>query len=103
MKKTDRGITSKRQSSVVEEERSAITSFRWGWYALALFVPFAGILTGLFLYDQDSKEVRKVGRNCLFIGFLVWVVFPLFIAMVIGIFLISAAANWVADMLPAAD
>jgi hypothetical protein len=70
---------------------------------LALFVPFAGILTGLFLYDQDSKAVRKVGRNCLFVGFLVWVVFPLFILMVVGVFLAMAAASWVADMLPAAD
>jgi hypothetical protein len=81
--------------------RNLVISFRWGWYGLAFFVPFAGILTGLFLYDQDSREVRKVGRNCLFIGFLVWVVFPVLIALVAAVFLALAAANWIADMVPA--
>ena len=89
--------------AVLEGQNDPITSYRWGWYLLALFVPFAGILTGLFIYDQDSKAVRKVGRNCLFIGFFVWVVFPLLILMVVGVFLAMAAASWVADMLPAAD
>ncbi len=94
---------SQKQAAIQVEERNAITSYRWAWYALALLVPFSGILMGLFLYDQDSKEVRKVGRNSLFIGFVVWVVFPLFVAMVVGIFLLAAAASWVAQMLPAAD
>ncbi len=84
-----------------EANRNLVTSFRWGWYGLAFFVPFAGILTGLFLYDQDSREVRKVGRNCLFIGFLVWVVFPVLMALMAAVFLALAAANWIADMIPA--
>ena len=84
-----------------ESNRNLVTSFRWGWYGLAVFVPFAGILTGLFLYDQDSREVRKVGRNCLFIGFLVWVVFPVLIMLVVTAFLALAAATWVTDMMPA--
>lgn len=84
-----------------EANRNLVTSFRWGWYGLAFFVPFAGILTGLFLYDQDSREVRKVGRNCLFVGFLVWVVFPVLIMLVAAVFLALAAANWIADMVPA--
>jgi hypothetical protein len=91
-------------TSLVETNESngnLVTSFRWGWYGLALFVPFAGILTALFLYDQDSREVRKVGRNCLFIGFLVWVIFPVLIMLVVAAFLALAAANWVADMMPA--
>ncbi len=99
-------IKKKRSSksiALLENANDPITSYRWGWYALSLFVPFAGILTGLFLYDQDSKAIRKVGRNCLFIGFIVWVVFPLLILMVVGVFLAMAAASWVADMLPAAD
>src|ERR1700677_1113662 len=84
-----------------ESDRNLVTSFRWGWYGLAFFVPFAGILTGLFLYDQDSREVRKVGRNCLFIGFLVWVVFPVLIALMAAVFLALAAVNWIAAMVPA--
>jgi hypothetical protein len=84
-----------------EANNNIVTSFRWGWYGLSLFVPLAGILIGLFLYDQDSREVRKVGRNCLFISFLVWVVFPILIMLVVLIFLGLAAASYVADMLPA--
>jgi len=83
-----------------ETNHNLVTSFRWGWYGLAFFVPFAGILTGLFLYDQDSREVRKVGRNCLFIGFLVWVVFPVLIMLVVAVFFALAAVNWIADMVP---
>src|SRR5271154_1674400 len=55
---------------------SAAISLRWFWYLLSIFVPFAGILVALLLYDQDSREVRKVGRNCLLIGFLIWVLLP---------------------------
>lgn len=95
--------STKNAIDAVVEERNAITSYRWGWYAMALLIPLSGILIGLFLYDQDSREVRKVGRNSLFIGFVVWVVFPLFVAMVVGLFLLAAAASWVAQMLPAAD
>jgi hypothetical protein len=100
-------MTARRASAIstairtTETSPNIVTSFRWGWYGLAFFVPFAGILTGLFLYDQDSREVRKVGRNCLFIGFLVWVVFPVLIALMAAVFLALAAVNWIADMVPA--
>ncbi len=100
-------MTTRRASAIsvsvetADGNRNLVTSFRWGWYGLAFFVPFAGILTGLFLYDQDSREVRKVGRSCLFIGFLVWVVFPVLIALVVAVFLALVAANWIADMVPA--
>jgi len=89
-----------RSTEATESNRNLVTSFSWGWYGLALFVPFAGILTGLFLYDQDSREVRKVGRNCLFIGFLVWVVFPIIILLVVMAFLGLAAVNYLADAMP---
>ncbi len=93
----------KRSSKIIPTETNSnlVTSFRWGWYGLSLFVPLSGILIGLFLYDQDSREVRKVGRNCLFISFLVWVVFPILIMLVVMIFIGLAAASYVADMLPA--
>jgi hypothetical protein len=99
-------MTARRPSAIstsiktTEENRNLVTSFRWGWYGLAFFVPFAGILTGLFLYDQDSREVRKVGRNCLFIGFLVWVVFPVLILLVVTVFFALTAVNWIVDMVP---
>lgn len=72
------------------DDRSIVLSFRWGWYALSFLVPFAGIFIALFLYDQDSREVRRVGRNCLFIGFLIWVVFPF--AVVAGLLLLGVLA-----------
>jgi hypothetical protein len=86
-----------------EPEQNVITSFRWGWYLLSLFIPFAGILVALILYDQDSREVRKVGRNCLFIGFFIWVVFP--VLVILGLLFLGAMAalSWVSDMMPSAD
>ena len=87
--------------SAAPAESNLVTSFRWGWYGLSLFVPFAGVLIGLFLYDQDSRDVRKVGRNCLFIGFLVWVVFPIVVMLIVGMFLGLALVSYVADMIPA--
>ena len=86
--------------SSTQGEKNVVTSYRWGWYGLSLFVPLSGILIGLFLYDQDSRDVRKVGRNCLFIGFLVWVVFPLLVGMFVAFFLVLAALGVVADILP---
>jgi hypothetical protein len=47
------------------------------WYFLSVVIPFAGIVIALFLYDQDSWKIRKIGRNCLLIGFLLWVLLPL--------------------------
>lgn len=96
---TVRRSTKTTEIETSESNRNIVTSFCWGWYGLAFFVPFAGILTGLFLYDQESRDVRKVGRNCLFIGFLVWVVFPILIMMVVTIFLALAAASYFTDMM----
>ena len=86
-----------------ETDQNVITSFRWGWYVLSLFIPFAGILVALILYDQDSREVRKVGRNCLFIGFFIWVVFPVLVLLGLLFLGAMAAMSWVSDMMPSAD
>ncbi len=80
--------------------RNLVTSFRWGWYLLSLIIPFAGIFIGLFLYDQDSKEVRKVGRNSLLLGFLVWVAFPLFLFMALFFLGTMTALSWLSDVIP---
>ena len=104
MKRTN-SIRSSRSAAAESSEgnRNIVTSYRWGWYGLSLFVPLAGILIGLFLYDQDSRDVRKVGRNCLFISFLVWVVFPILVVIVILLFCALAAVTMIADMMPSAD
>ena len=86
---------------VSESNPNVVTAYRWGWYGLSFFIPMAGILIGLFLYDQDSREVRKVGRNCLFIGFFIWVVIPVLFMLVVAVLLLVAAAGWLADMMPA--
>jgi len=90
-------------ATAIPDPSNLVTSYRWGWYGLSCLVPFAGIFIGLFLYDQDSREVRKVGRNCLFIGFLIWVVFPVLFLMVL--FLVGAMAvfNWISQALPSSD
>jgi hypothetical protein len=75
-----------------------VSSYRWVWYLLSLFVPFAGILVALFLYDRDEKEVRRVGRNCLLIGFVFWVLIPLFIGFLVLVYAILSMAGWVSDV-----
>lgn len=75
-----------------------VSSYRWVWYLLSLFVPFAGILVALFLYDRDEKEVRRVGRNCLLIGFVFWVLIPLFIGFLVLVYAILSMAGWISDV-----
>ena len=86
--------------SVVPPSQDVALSFRWGWYGLSLFIPFAGILIALFLYDQDSRDVRKVGRNCLLIGFLIWVVFPVFVLFFFLLLAALAVMGWLAGLMP---
>ena len=86
-----------------QNSENVVTSYRWAWYGFALLVPFAGIFIAVFLYDQESREVRKVGRNCLIIGFSFWVILPVF--MVFGFFLVLAltAFSWVSNIMPLGD
>ena len=70
-------------------ENNLVTSHRWAWYGLSVFIPLLGVFIGLFLYDQDSREIRRVGRNALFISFLVWIIFPL--VLLTGLILVGAA------------
>ncbi len=80
-----------------------ITSYRWVWYFLSLFVPFAGILIALFLYDQESWEVRKIGRNCLLIAFVLWILFPILVFMMILLAVAVAIASSVSDAVAPTD
>ena len=77
-----------------------VTGRRWGWYILSLVVPYAGLFVALFLYDARERATRRVGRNCLLIGFVVWVLCP---ALVTASFLLLGAltlANWLSQMVP---
>jgi hypothetical protein len=76
-------------------------SFSWGWYLLSFFVPFAGIFIALFLFEQDAWEVRKVGRNCLLTGFMIWVVFPFIVVLGLLLLGILAAAGLASDIMSA--
>ncbi len=80
-----------------------VLSYRWVWYLLSLFIPFSGMLVALLLYDQDSQEIRKVGRNCLLIAFLVWVIFPLVVFFVLLLVSVLAFADWFTDILSPTD
>jgi hypothetical protein len=86
-----------------QDNRNVVTDYRWAWYALALLVPFAGMFIAIFIYDQDSREVRKVGRNCLIISFLIWVVFPVFITLSILFMTLLVGFQLISDALPAMD
>ncbi len=100
LKKSDISHPAVKNLGAQGQEQNVITSFRWGWYLLSLFVPFAGIFVALLLYDQDSRDVRKVGRNCLLIGFLIWVVFPLMMFLTFLFLGAIAAFSWASDMMP---
>lgn len=80
-----------------------VLSYRWVWYLLSLFVPFVGLLIALFLYDQDSREARKVGRNCLLIAFLVWVVLPLLVFFALLLVSVLALADWFTNVMSPTD
>ena len=84
-------------------EQNIITSYRWGWYLLSFFIPFMGIILALLLFDQESREVRKVGRNCLFLSFLVWVVFPVLVFLALIFLGAMAALSWLSDVMPSND
>ncbi len=81
-------------------EQNLFTSYRWGWYFFSMMIPFAGIFIALLLFDEETREVRRVGRTCLLIGFLIWVVFP--VVVLLGILLVGAltAFSFVSDMMP---
>jgi hypothetical protein len=86
-----------------ESNLDLVTSYRWGWYGLSAIVPFAGIFIALFLYDQESREVRRVGRNCLLTGFTIWIVLPLIVVSCLLVLGTLFALSWVAEMLPGTD
>jgi hypothetical protein len=83
--------------------QNMVLSYRWVWYLFSLFIPFSGLLIALFLYDQDSRDVRKVGRNCLLIAFLVWVILPLVVLFALVLVSVLAFADWFADILTPTD
>lgn len=87
----------------VPETAESVTSYRWIWYLLSVFVPYAGILIALFLYDRDEKEVRRIGRNCLLIGFVFWVLLPLLIGFLLLIVTLLSMAGWVSDVMDTGD
>jgi hypothetical protein len=74
--------------------------FRWGLYAAALLVPFAGIVVALFLFEAESMAARRVGRNCLLTGFLAWVLFPAMILALLVLAVLVAAAGFLAEFAP---
>ena len=74
--------------------------FRWPWYFLSAFIPFAGMVVGLFLYEHESVVVRRIGRNSLLIGFIVWVLFPMAIFLLLSLLTAVAAMDWIANLLP---
>jgi hypothetical protein len=78
-------------------------SGRWVWYLLSFFFPFAGMLAALFLYEEDSWEVRKIGRNCLLISFLVWIVLPFLLGLALLLFGALALAGIASNVLSPAD
>jgi hypothetical protein len=73
---------------------------RWPWYFLSAFIPFAGVVVGLFLYEHESVGVRRIGRNSLLIGFVVWVLFPMALFLLLSLLTAVAAMDWIANLFP---
>ncbi|HVZ81165.1 MAG TPA: hypothetical protein VHE12_10295 [bacterium] len=94
---------STRPPAPVPSAGGSITEYRLVWYLLSFCVPFAGILVALFLYDRDEKEVRRIGRNCLLIGFVFWVLLPLLVGFLLVVIALFSMAGWVSDVMDAAD
>jgi hypothetical protein len=77
-----------------------VFGFRWGWYSLSVLVPLAGILIGLFLYEQESRDARRVGRNALLIGFVLWVILPVAVATLLLVLGAVSALGWFSSLMP---
>ena len=80
-----------------------VTSYTWVWYFLSVFVPFAGILIALFLYDQQDWAIRKIGRNCLLISFVLWILLPILFLMLALLITALAVAGSVSDAVAPTD
>ncbi|HJT25157.1 MAG TPA: hypothetical protein VJ873_11325 [bacterium] len=80
-----------------------ITSYTWVWYLLSVFVPFAGILIALFLFDQENWHVRKIGRNCLLITFVLWILLPILVFMLVLLAVALAIASSVSNAISPTD
>lgn len=74
---------------------------RWGWYLLSILVPLAGIFVGLFLYEAEDARTRRVGRNCLLVSFVLWVILPIMMAVSLLLLGFFSAISWMAQMGPA--
>ncbi len=70
---------------------------RWLWYLLSLFVPFVGVVIALFLADHEARAQRLVGRNCLLVSFIVWILLPMvlffLLALLAGVALLDVLGN----------
>ena len=80
-----------------------VTSYTWVWYLLSVFVPFAGIFIALFLYDQENWNVRKIGRNCLLIAFVLWILLPIMLSMLVLLVVALAVASTVSNAISPTD
>jgi hypothetical protein len=79
---------------------AAVPPLKWPWYFLSLFIPCAGIVVGLFLYDHDSRETRRVGRNSLLIGFVVWILLPAVMGVLFALLTALAAMDFISGLVP---
>ncbi len=93
----------KSRPAVPIQAPDGVTSYTWVWYLLSVFVPFAGILIALFLYDQQDWSIRKIGRNCLLIAFVLWILLP-FLFLMLALFITAlAVAGSVSDAVAPTD
>jgi len=46
-------------------------------YIISFLIPIAGIILGIVYYVKPDPEMKRVGRNCMIIAVLVWVIIAL--------------------------
>lgn len=47
-------------------------------YIVSFLVPIGGIILGIIYYAKPDPEMKRVGKNCIIIAVLVWVIIALF-------------------------
>jgi len=65
-------------------------------YIISFLVPIAGIVLGIIYYVKPDPEMKRVGKNCIIIAILVWVIIAL---IYIAVFALVVSVSSIFSML----
>jgi len=55
------------------------------FYILSILIPIAGIIIGVIYYAKPDPESKRVGKNCIIIAILVWVVIAVLVIVALAV------------------